>query len=59
MKPFSAPFDHADAFYEQLLGAYQELSRAEAEALSARLILLLAHQIKDPAVLTHCIEAAL
>ena len=58
MKPFSAPFDNADAFYEQLLDAHRGLTREASEALNARLILLLAHQIKDASVLTHCIEAA-
>jgi Protein of unknown function (DUF2783) len=56
--PFDIPFDNADAFYEQLLDAHSGLTREASEALNARLILLLAHQIRDNAVLTHCIKAA-
>jgi hypothetical protein len=48
----------ADAFYEQLLDAHQGLTPAQSEALNARLILLLANQIGDAAVLKDCIEAA-
>ena len=48
----------ADAFYEQLLDAHHGLTPAQSEALNARLILLLANQIGDAAVLKDCIEAA-
>ena len=47
-----------DAFYEQLLDAYQGLTKDEVELLNARLILLLANQIGDAKVLRECIEAA-
>lgn len=48
----------ADTFYEQLLDAHAGLSREESEALNARLILLMANQIGDVAVLSQCIAAA-
>jgi Protein of unknown function (DUF2783) len=51
-------FQDADAFYEQLLDAHAGLSRDDSELLNARLILLLANQIGDAAVLKACMEAA-
>ena len=48
----------ADGFYERLLDAHQGLSKAESEALNARLILLLANQIGDSVILADCIAAA-
>ena len=51
-------FQDADGFYERLLDAHQGLSREQSELLNARLILLLANQIGDAAVLKACIEAA-
>ncbi len=48
----------ADAFYECLLDAHRGLSREASEALNARLVLLLANQVADTAVLKACIEAA-
>jgi hypothetical protein len=47
-----------DGFYEHLLDAHQGLSRDESEALNARLILLLANQIGDAALLRQCVDAA-
>ena len=49
----------ADAFYESLLDAHQGLSREQSELLNARLILILANQIGDSAILKTCIAAAL
>ena len=48
----------ADAFYEQLLDVHQGLSKEQSDLLNARLILLLANQVGDSAVLQECIEAA-
>ena len=48
----------ADGFYEQLLDAHQGLDKQQSELLNARLILLLANQIGDAAVLSACIAAA-
>ena len=53
-----AQWTDADGFYEQLLDAHQGLTPAQSEALNARLILLLANQIGDAAVLSACIAAA-
>jgi len=51
-------FQDADAFYECLLDAHQGLNREQSELLNARLILILANQLGDSAVLKSCIEAA-
>jgi hypothetical protein len=51
-------FQDADGFYERLLDAHQGLSREHSELLNARLILLLANQVGDAAVLGDCINAA-
>jgi hypothetical protein len=48
----------ADAFYEQLLNAHLGLSREESELLNARLILVMANQLGDAALLEACIAAA-
>jgi hypothetical protein len=48
----------ADAFYGQLLDAHEGLDKAQSDLLNARLVLLLANQIGDPAVLKACVEAA-
>ena len=54
----SANFEDADGFYECLLDAHQGLSREQSELLNARLILLMANQLGNAAVLKACIEAA-
>ncbi len=54
----SLNFQDADAFYECLLDAHQGLSREQSELLNARLILILANQLGDSALLKSCIEAA-
>lgn len=54
----SLNFQDADAFYESLLDAHQGLSREESELLNARLILLMANQLGDSALLQACIAAA-
>ena len=48
----------ADAFYEQLLNAHLGLSREESELLNARLILVMANQLGNTALLQSCIDAA-
>ena len=53
-----AHFSDADAFYEALLLAHIDLNAEQSAALNARLILLLANQIGDQAVLRECIVAA-
>jgi hypothetical protein len=49
--------DH-DAFYERLIAAHQGLDDAQSAQLNARLLLLLANQVGDGAVLAECIDAA-
>ncbi|MGE4241803.1 DUF2783 domain-containing protein [Ramlibacter sp.] len=48
----------ADGFYEQLLDAHEGLDAAQSALLNARLVMLLANQIGDAAVLKACVEAA-
>lgn len=47
-----------DAFYAALLAAHAGLSKAESDALNARLILILANLIADVATLEAAIAAA-
>jgi hypothetical protein len=47
-----------DGFYEAWLAAHEGLSDAESADLDTRLVLLLANQIGDQAVLLACIAAA-
>ena len=47
-----------DGFYTELLAAHQGLTKAESDALNARLILVLANHIGDRAVLTQALAAA-
>ena len=54
----SLNFQDADAFYEQLINAHLGLSREESELLNARLILVMANQLGNTALLIDCIEAA-
>jgi hypothetical protein len=54
----SLNFQDTDGFYECLLDAHQGLSREQSELLNARLILILANQIGDSAVLQACIAGA-
>lgn len=49
--------DH-DAFYERLIAAHHGLSDEQSAQLNARLVLLLANQVGDEAVLDACIDAA-
>ena len=48
----------ADDFYESLLAVHEGLSKAESDALNARLILVLANHIGDEAILAQALEAA-
>ena len=47
-----------DGFYAKLIEAHEGLSDDESAALNARLILLLANQVGDRAVLDAALEAA-
>jgi hypothetical protein len=48
----------ADGFYEAWITAHEGLSEAESADLDARLVLLLANQVGDQAVLLECIAEA-
>ena len=48
----------ADDFYAELLAAHEGLSKEESDALNARLLLVLANQVGDRAVLSAAIETA-
>jgi len=48
----------ADDFYANLLAAHEGLTKAQSDALNARLILILANHIGDRAVLDAAINAA-
>jgi len=48
----------ADTFYECLLDAHSGLSGEASELLNARLILIMANQIGDAALLQACIAMA-
>lgn len=47
-----------DAFYAAWIAAQEQMSEAESADYNARLVLLLANQVGDLAVLQACIEAA-
>jgi Protein of unknown function (DUF2783) len=47
-----------DGFYEALLDAHEGLRPDESVALNARLILILANQIGDQALLAKCLALA-
>jgi hypothetical protein len=47
-----------DDFYEALLDIHRDLTEAQSALVNARLILLLANHIGDPAVLREAMQAA-
>jgi hypothetical protein len=47
-----------DGFYDELLAVHDGLSKAESDALNARLILILANHVGDRAVLRAALAAA-
>lgn len=49
----------ADDFYAELLAAHEGLTKAESDALNARLVLVLANHIGDRAVLSAALNAAM
>ncbi len=51
-------FADPDGFYEAWADAHEGLSESESGDLDARLVLLLANQIGDAALLLECIAAA-
>jgi len=51
-------FTHPDDFYAQLLAAHDGLSKAESDALNARLVLVLAAFVGDQGKLMEALELA-
>jgi len=47
-----------DDFYEELIGMHRGLTDGESALVNAKLILLLANHIGDPAILRAAIDAA-
>lgn len=47
-----------DGFYDELLAAHKGLTKAESDALNARLVLILANHIGDREVLRASFEVA-
>ncbi|MEJ1992348.1 MAG: DUF2783 domain-containing protein [Maritimibacter sp.] len=50
--------DNPDDFYAELLAAHEGLSKAESDALNARLVLALANHIGDREALSEAVELA-
>jgi len=50
--------ERPDDLYEALVSAHDGLTKAESEALNARLILILMNQLGDVEVIREAIEAA-
>lgn len=50
--------ERPDDFYADLLGAHEGLSKDESDAFNARLILVLANHVGDPAILRAALAAA-
>lgn len=50
--------DRPDDFYAELLAAHEGLTKAESDALNARLILILANHVGDRGVLRAALAAA-
>ena len=48
----------ADDFYAELLATHEGLSKADSDALNARLVLVLANHIGDREVLSQALKAA-
>ena len=48
----------ADDFYAELLAAHEGLTKAQSDALNARLVLILANHIGDRSVLREALAAA-
>ena len=48
----------ADGFYEALLRCHEGCSAEQSQLLNAQLVLLLANQVADAAVLQACLDAS-
>lgn len=49
---------NADEFYARLMAVHEGLTRAQSDALNARLILILANHVGDAGILNEALEAA-
>ena len=47
-----------DGFYDELLAAHSGLTKAESDALNARLVLILCNHIGDRGILRQALKAA-
>ena len=54
----TANIANPDDFYAELLATHEGLSKAESDALNARLILILANHIGDGEVISEALTAA-
>lgn len=54
----SPKLEQADDFYADLLATHEGLTKAESDALNARLVLVLANHIGNRAILTEALAAA-
>lgn len=54
----SPNLEQADDFYADLLATHEGLTKAESDALNARLVLVLANHIGNRAILTEALAAA-
>lgn len=50
--------ENPDAFYERLTDAQRDMTDAEAQAMNARLVLILANQVGSLEALSEAIEVA-
>lgn len=50
--------DGADDFYAELLSTHEDLSKADSDALNARLVLVLSNHIGDRVILSQALVAA-
>ncbi|MGY6695732.1 MAG: DUF2783 domain-containing protein [Roseinatronobacter sp.] len=53
-----ANLQDADGFYAELLAVHDGLTKAESDALNARLILILANHIGDAEILSQALQDA-
>lgn len=58
LRPGDGFAGRADEVYETLIRAHHGLSDEDSAALNARLVLILAHEVGDPAVLAQAIALA-
>lgn len=50
--------DGVDDFYAELIACHESLSKADSDALNARIVLVMANHIGDRAILSDALQAA-